>query len=329
MINKLYSSVKQFIKENIIFLLLVILLFFGFRIKVPYHIETYGNIIDISDKVIVSNGYDSIGSLNLTYVSEIEGNVLTYMVSKFNRNWDLIPNEKENIDPTKNKNVRNKLLLDNSLSNATFVAYNALNKELSIKKSNMYVAYVDYYANTNLEVGDIVNSVNGIKIESLDEYKEIVLNSNVGDLLKLVVNDGKEKYVEVKEYEKENNTYIYLICNNQYKDSEVSFNFKDSESGPSAGFMIALSIYDKLTPNDITKGYNIAGTGTIDTNGNVGDIDGVKYKLKGAVKNKADIFLVPSGNYQEAKKEQELNNYNIKIISINNFIEALRYLSEL
>ena len=92
--------------------------------------------------------------------------------------------------------------------------------------------------------------------------------------------------------------------------------------------MIALSIYDQLTDNDLTKGRIIAGTGTVNRDGNVGGISGIKYKLKGAVKNKADIFLVPKSNYSEAIKEIEENNYNIKLISIEKFTDALKYLSE-
>ena len=62
-----------------------------------------------------------------------------------------------------------------------------------------------------------------------------------------------------------------------------------------------LAIYNYLTEEDITHGKTIVGTGTIDINGNVGEISGVKYKLQGAIKEKADIFLVPSGdNYNEA-----------------------------
>ena len=53
---------------------------------------------------------------------------------------------------------------------------------------------------------------------------------------------------------------------------------------------MALAMYDALTREDITKGKTIAGTGTIDANGNVGAIGGVIYKLSGAVKNNADII---------------------------------------
>ena len=77
-------------------------------------------------------------------------------------------------------------------------------------------------------------------------------------------------------------------------------------------------------------GKTIVGTGTIDINGNVGPIGGVKYKLKGAVKNKAEIFIVPNGeNYEEAIKLKKENNYKIDIIGVNTIDDALNYLMDL
>jgi len=91
--------------------------------------------------------------------------------------------------------------------------------------------------------------------------------------------------------------------------------------------MCALDIYNKITEFDLTKGRKIAGTGSIDENGNVGAIEGVKYKLAGAIKNKSDVFIVPSKNYEEAIKLKEKNNYNIEIIeadTLTNVIEKLK-----
>ena len=76
----------------------------------------------------------------------------------------------------------------------------------------------------------------------------------------------------------------------------------------------------------ITKGKIIAGTGTIDDVGNIGVIGGVKYKLMGAVKNDADVFLVPSGNYEEAMEVKKEKGYNIDIVSVENFSDAVAYL---
>ena len=111
--------------------------------------------------------------------------------------------------------------------------------------------------------------------------------------------------------------------------TKIKIKFKSSEGGPSGGLMLTLAIYNKLTDSNLSNGRKIVGTGTIDQNGNVGEIGGVKYKLNGAVKAHADIFLVPSGdNYKEALKEKEKNNYQITIKAIKTLDEAITYLKE-
>ena len=90
--------------------------------------------------------------------------------------------------------------------------------------------------------------------------------------------------------------------------------------------MMSLSIYDAISPLDLAKGRKIIGTGTIAPDGTVGAIGGVKYKLIGAVKNKADIFLVPKDNYEEAKEVAKDYKFNIKIISVSSLKEAIKEL---
>ena len=93
--------------------------------------------------------------------------------------------------------------------------------------------------------------------------------------------------------------------------------------------MLALEIYNKLTNEDITHGYKIAGTGTIDDLGKVGTIGGVKYKLKGAVSDKAKVFFVPASNYEEAMKVKNDNNYKIEVVKVEKLIDAINYLREM
>ena len=113
-------------------------------------------------------------------------------------------------------------------------------------------------------------------------------------------------------------------------DYHVDFNFKSSESGSSGGLMMSLSLYSYLKKQDLTSGKKIVGTGTIDSEGNVGEISGIKYKLIGAVKNKADIFLVPDGdNYKDAMKLKKEKKYDIKIVKVKTFDDALVYLKSL
>ena len=91
---------------------------------------------------------------------------------------------------------------------------------------------------------------------------------------------------------------------------------------------MALAIYDNLVSDDLTSGDKIIGTGTIDKDGNVGEIGGVKYKLIGAVNNKAKVFLCPKENYQEAISIASSKNYDIIIKSVETLDEAVSYLKE-
>ena len=109
---------------------------------------------------------------------------------------------------------------------------------------------------------------------------------------------------------------------------EVNIKADKNESGGSGGLMLSLTVYDLLSNDDIAKGRVISGTGTIDENGNVGEIGGVKYKIKGAVKNKADIFLVPNDNFKEAKKIVKKYKYKIKLVKVKTLKEAVEYLKK-
>src|SRR5690606_12624406 len=70
----------------------------------------------------------------------------------------------------------------------------------------------------------------------------------------------------------------------------------DNVGGPSAGMMFALGIIDQLTPGYLGGGEQIAGTGTIDSEGVVGAIGGIRQKLYGARDAGAEYFLAPASN---------------------------------
>ena len=98
--------------------------------------------------------------------------------------------------------------------------------------------------------------------------------------------------------------------------------------GPSAGLMFSLEIINQLTEEDITKGYNIAGTGTLNEDGTVGRIGGAAQKLVAADKAGADYFLAPAengrenSNYQEALAAAEDINTDVQVIPINTIDDA-------
>ena len=64
--------------------------------------------------------------------------------------------------------------------------------------------------------------------------------------------------------------------------------------GPSAGLMFSLEVLNRLMPEDLTRGYRIAGTGTISPDGQVGQIGGIEYKITAAAEKGAEPSFCPA-----------------------------------
>ena len=98
--------------------------------------------------------------------------------------------------------------------------------------------------------------------------------------------------------------------------------------GPSAGLMFTLGVYDLVTGQDLTGGRKIAGTGTIDLEGNVGPIGGVQQKVVAAERAGAEYFLSPPENYPDALA-MATHITVIKIATAQDAIDFLRSLPPL
>ena len=337
MLNKVYLRVKKIMKDYYKTIIFLIICYFVFTYPLPYYIYAGGGTININDRVIVDGSSNSSGSLNFAYVKELEGNVASFILGNIIPGYDI--EKQENIELNEDETsedimFRNRIYLENANQTAIMLAFSKASKEVSISGKHFYIIYVEEKEESGLRVGDELVKINGKTIENIEDYTNEIQNHEVGDKIKVtVIRDNKEHDVTatVKEGKDYKVTGVSVSTIYEYKTNpKVELKFKDSEGGPSGGLMLTLAIYDKLTDGDLTNGLKIVGTGTINSDGSVGEIGGVKYKLNGAVKADADLFLVPKGdNYKEALKEKEKNDYDIEIKAIGTFDEAVSYLESL
>ncbi len=332
MLNKLYVQTKTFIKENIKFLLILIVAFFVLTFELPYYIDTPGGLIDVSERLEVEDGYGINGSLNLAYISEFRATIPTLIVAYFNDDWEIIKKDDVVADneTIEENNYRNKILLEEANQNAIIVAFDKAGLDYEVTNRKVNIIYIYEEADTDLKIGDVITEINGIEINSKEEALNTIKESD--ELSIKVINDGVEytRYANKVDIGGED---LIGIMVSETKDvtpsKEVSINFKESESGPSGGFMMSLSIYDYLTSEDLTKGLKIVGTGTIDEFGNVGVIGGIGHKIKAAVKEDADIFFAPSANYAEALEVVTEENLDITLVEVSHIDDAIEYLNNL
>lgn len=105
----------------------------------------------------------------------------------------------------------------------------------------------------------------------------------------------------------------------------VAFNLADI-GGPSAGLMFSLALIDKLTPGELDGGRFVAGTGSIDDDGEVGPIGGIQYKMMAAREAGAEIFLVPAANCNEARQRIP---EGLQLVKVENLAGAVQSLNDI
>jgi PDZ domain-containing protein len=160
-------------------------------------------------------------------------------------------------------------------------------------------------ADGKLKAGDQVLSVNGRKVDDVEQLTRMIRPLPVGTDIKVrVQRDGKELEKELTTAgapdDKSASAVRVAIAPGFEFPFEVKLNIDENIGGPSGGLMFALGIYDVLTPGSLTDGQVIAGTGEIDAKGKVLPIGGIQQKLVGAQDDGAELFLVPADNCAEA-----------------------------
>jgi PDZ domain-containing protein len=94
--------------------------------------------------------------------------------------------------------------------------------------------------------------------------------------------------------------------------------------GPSAGLAMTLGVIDALSSGSLTGGRTVAATGTMDASGDVGDVGGVAQKTVAVENAGASIFLVPPGEYKDAKSK---DRPGLKVYAVSTLDQALRVLA--
>ena len=336
MLNKTYDKIFKIVKTLNLYLIGFSIAFLLMTIKLPYYINTPGGIIDIKNKIEIDNYSIKENSFNMAYVSEIRATIPTFLYSYLNKNWDLI--KKGDHVPTneteKETKFRDQVMLNESNQEAIILAYTKANQEITIIDKHLYITYIEEGAKTDLKIGDEILKINNLKITDLEDVKKAKETFVEKQEITIKVKNINNKIINRKAtiFKEKDNLLIGVLISIDYEletKPEIKLKYKDTDGGPSGGFMISLAIYDTLTGSKLNNDQKIVGTGTIDSEGNVGEVGGVKYKIKGAEKKKADIFFVPAGdNYEEVMAIKIEKNYKIKVIPIKTLDDAIAYLEK-
>ncbi len=288
------------------------------RASVPYVTFSPGptvNVLGEFDKkeIITISGrqsYRDDGGLRLTTVvpsgPETEISILQLVAAWVDPDRAVYPYDSIYPKTATKKSVRQEssVQMVSSQDNAIAAALGAL--DISYTQA-VKVAEVtkDGPADGKLEVGDLVLSVDGTEVSTLEQLTGIIKPLPIGTPVTFKIRrDGREleqRVITTTSPLDDGTSAVRVSIAPGYEfPFEVDLNINENIGGPSGGLMFAMGIYDVLTPGSLTDGSVIAGTGEINAQGQVGQIGGIQQKLVGAQDDGAKLFLVPEANCAEA-----------------------------
>lgn len=313
-----------------IFLVGVVVL--AWNVPLPLVAYSPGPVTDATDSVAVEGAptYDTQGELVMLTVAGQDINAFEALVAAVDPSVDVLARQvvRRPDESDEDYHRRNLELMDQSAQTAIAVALSRI--ELPDDRSAVYVTgyAADTPAGEVLEIGDRIVALAGQRIEAAESLAAVMEGNTPGDRVPLSVErDGQVLSYEVELVPREDDPDspmigIYVRQLPFWIDIDTGI-----VGGPSAGMMYTLAIIDVLTPGSLTGGRVVAGTGTIDLEGSVGEVGGVRQKVVAAEAAGAEYMFVPAGNLAAAESAPRGDMELVAVESIDDALEFLRGLA--
>ncbi len=342
------KSIKN--KAFYIIIIAIVVIFAALNfIQVPYFVDKPGTADQLEPMIKVKGGYHDQGTMRLVTIYQINANLLQYLIAKYDFNKYTTVLKATQVEypdeSTQELEVRNLNYMKTAQDSATYVAYKAAGKHPQLLHNGVKVLNVNSKMPVSkvLKPADVIVDANGTPVHGIMDLEKLIKNDQTGQSVQLTVKRGKTTKTvttQIANFPKE-----WLAPNQKSKSGlgilesdDVTVKVKPSVTfntqgigGPSAGLMMTLETYNQLTPEDLTKGHNICGTGTMDFDGNVGPIGGIKQKIVAADHAGVEIFFAPEADHEAKDAEAAAKDIHskIKVVPVKTFDDALNYLKNL
>ena len=317
-------------------LLFVALILLAFFVPTPYVLLSPGTPQNILTSAISISGaevFPSKGKLSVTSVmvtnpdSYMTGFDILYGWARGEQavlpRVEIYPEDESTAESTKQGAVD----MQQSQVNATAAALTLLGykgeSKLLVNSINDKTDAVN-----KLKIEDQLIAVEAISLTSATQLIDFLESKKPGDILNLTVLRGTSEnllQVQIKLSARDDGSAFIGINIETQQKFPITVKIKlDETGGPSGGLIFALGIIEKLGSEDLLRGRNIAGTGTITDTGRVGPIGGITEKIIGAKKAGVQIFLAPIDNCSDISGPDLFKG--IQIVPVATLTQALEVL---
>ncbi|AKP65573.1 SepM family pheromone-processing serine protease [Levilactobacillus koreensis] len=336
-------------REIVLTAVIVVAILAFFFLPLPKYIEGPGEANDLKTFVSIKNHPDQDqGKFMITSVALSQARPATYLYAKFNSYYSV-----ESVDSVTGGESNatydrvQDFYMQSAINEAIYTAYRAAHKPVKRQYLGIYVLSVDAKSPfaKKLQVGDTVTKVDGHHFNSMTGYQRYIQKQRVGKRTTITYQrNGHDRQATAKlmRLPTKKAGIGIILTDNVKVTAKPKVNVDPGEiGGPSGGLMFSLQIYNQVTGKNLRHGQKIAGTGTVDGDGNVGEIGGIDKKIIAAKRAGATVFFAPyvkpsklllkyeehhMTNYQLAKATAKKVAPNMKVVPVETFGDAVKYL---
>lgn len=314
----------------------VVLLAGVLAVPLPFVVLAPGSAVSVGERVELGRPADQIsGRLLLTTVRLFQPTGLGIIGAWLSEHQEILSREEvypEGVDTEEYEAAQRELFRESS-EVAAAVGLRAAGEDVEISGSGVRVVQVleGSAAADALRRGDVITAVDGQPVEVASDLVSALASRAEGDEVLLTVRrDGSrvEAQVELRRVAELGRPALGVAVSTVDLDISLPFPVEVDQGrigGPSAGLMIALTVYDLAHPTDLAGGRSVAGTGTIDLDGEVGPVGGVDAKVVAARQAGASLFLVPEDEAAQARQEAD---GDIEVVPVGSLDEAIALLQQ-
>ncbi len=188
-----------------------------------------------------------------------------------------------------------------------------------------------------LDPGDRIIAVEGVPLEGVEDLTQILADKMPGDVVTMTIDRPEvgELVVDVELTASPDDSSRTIVGFFPFDTRRVELPFEldidtGSIGGPSAGLAFTLTLIDELTEGELTGGGDIAVTGTIELDGTVGPIGGLRQKASAVAQTGVDVFIVPAAQSDDDIAAARLaGGDDLEIITVETLEDAIQVLAEL
>jgi PDZ domain-containing protein len=188
-----------------------------------------------------------------------------------------------------------------------------------------------------LEPGDRLLTADGVELDGVEDLTRALQGKSPGDVIEITLERPRvgALTVMVELTSSPTDPERTIVGFVPFDTRRVVLPFElDIDTGriggPSAGLAFTLTLLEALTPGNLAGGTNIAVTGTIELDGSVGAVGGLRQKASAVAQAGIEVFLVPAAQGEaDIEAARRAGGESLQIFPVASLDEALAVLEGL